>query len=196
MDIRPLYSDQELLAKIAGGDQYAFRIIYDRYYHNLYAFALKVLKNDLLAEEIVQEVYLRIWKQGDSLAQINNIESYLVTIARNMCYDQLRRGKLRNHASLDEVSSHFEQHNETEETILLNDTRKIINEAVSKLPPQQRQVYQLCHQEGYKYDEAAKELNLSPATVKSYMKLALKNLRNQLGNHPDLAILIVILKLL
>ncbi len=196
MHIQPLYSDQDLLVKIAGGDQRAFRILYDRFYHNLYAFVLKILKSDLLTEEIIQEVFLKLWTQGSKLTAIKNVESYLVTIARNRCYDQLRRDKLRAHVSLEDVGSEYELHNETEESILLSDTRRVIDQAIDKLPFQQRSVYKLCHVQEYKYEEAAKELNLSVDTVQTYMKLALRNLRQQLSQHPDLLIVLVLLKII
>src|SRR5690606_25087997 len=127
-----------------------------------------------LAEEMIQEVFLKVWRHGKGLAAIEHLENYLVTMARNRCYDQLRRRKLRLHSSLDEIDWKAEQHHETEETIELNETRRIIQAAVGKLPPQQRQVYYLCQTAGYKYEEAAREMNLSVATVQFYMKLALK----------------------
>ncbi len=196
MNIQPLYSDHELLVKVTGGDQRAFRILYDRYYHPLYAFVLKILKSDLLTEEIIQEVFLKLWTQGAKLTTINNVESYLVTIARNRSFDELRRSKLRAHANLEDIGSEYELHNDTEESIFLNDTKRMIDEAIKNLPPQQRSVYQLCQVQGYKYDEAAKELQLSVDTVQSYMKLALRNLRKQLSQNPDLLIVLVLLKII
>lgn len=196
MTVRALYTDQELLAKIAIGDHRAFRVVYDRHYHHLYAFVLKILKSNTLAEEIIQEVFLKLWTQGSKVTAINHVESYLVTIARNRCYDELRRNKLRAHINLEDLGSEYEAHNETEESIYLNDTRRVIEDAIDKLPPQQRSVYRLCHVEGYKYDEAAKELNLSVDTVQSYMKLALRNLRQQLSQNTDLLIVLVLLKII
>jgi len=85
--------------------------------------------------------------------------------------------------------------NVTEEAILLDETRRILDEGIAKLPPQQQRVYQLCHQCGLKYEEAAEQLNLSPQTVHRHMKLALRFLRKYLQNHADLAVIFAIFQL-
>lgn len=190
------FDEDLLLLKIAAGDQQAFRVIYERYYHPLYAFCIKLLKDEWMAEEVIQEVFLKIWKQGSRLTDVAQLEAYLVTMARNRCYDHLRRRKLRQYSPLEELDWKSEQHNETEESIATNDTRRLIESAVLKLPPQQRRVYQLCHLGGYKYEEAGKELGLSIATVRFYMKLALRNLRKQLADHPDLLVLLLVFRLI
>jgi len=196
MSIKPLFNNSELLAKVAEGDQRAFRTLYDFYHHRIYAFALHLLKSDILAEEIVQETFLKLWKQGYELNKIVNLESFLVTIARNRSLDVLRRTKLEIKTDQHLIKEWSETHNDTEESIILNDTRRVLQNAVDQLPPQQKQVYQLCHQEGLKYEEAAQKLNLSALTVQSYMKLALRNLRKHIKNHSDLSVLLILLKLL
>lgn len=190
----PLTDEIGLLHKIAEGDERAFGQVYDFHYHKVYTFAFYILKSDVQAEEVAQETFLKLWKQGDQLKNIKNLEGFLITVSRNRALDILRRNKLEVRTSQLRNKEWVEMHNETEERILLNDTHKIIQKAIDQLPAQQRQVYQLCHQEGLKYEKVAEKLNLSVFTVQSYMKLALKNLRKQLGDHADLAALLIILK--
>lgn len=197
------YTDQELLTKIASGDHLAFRIIYDRFYLNIYSYALYLLKSKELAEENTQETFLVLWKYGQGLSKIKNIESFLITISKNRSLNLLKRSKLEvkssssisARATLEELSTQ-QGHNETEESILLNDTRKIIAAAVAALPPQQKLVYQLCHEQGLPYQQAAQQLNISSNTVKLYMKLALSSVRGYLSRHTDLTALIILFKLL
>jgi RNA polymerase sigma-70 factor (family 1) len=198
MEVRPLLTDLELLSGIAKADQRAFRIVYDRFYVRIYSYALHLLKSDLLAEENVQETFLVLWNRGDKLTEIKNIESFLITISKNRSLNVLKRSKLEVRAgreSVEDLSINL-GHNETEERILLNETQKIIDEAIAALPPQQKLVYQLCHQEGMKYEEAAEQLNLSINTVKLYMKLALSSLRSYVSKHTDIAALLILFKLL
>lgn len=196
MAFKPLQNEQELLAKIAKGNQNAFRIIYDHYRPLIYSFSLKYVKSPEQAEEIVQETFLKLWRLGVQLLKVNNLESYLLTMSRNRCMDFLRRIKLEA-AHIESITGGIDVYtNDTEESILLRDTKKILDEAVALLPPQQQKVYKLCHIEGRKQDEVAKELQLAPETVKRHMKLALKFLRQYVGTRTDIAIILIILKII
>ena len=195
MAIKPLFDDLLLLQKIAEGDQNAFRTLYDRYSKKVYLFAFRILNSEDEAEGVMQEVLLKIW-QTENHNQITNLEAYLKVASRNYCYNVFRREKRQAKANSEFKKEWVENHNETEEHILLNDTRKILLQAVDMLPPQQKLVYQLCHQEGLKYEEAAQRLKLSTLTVQSYMKLALRFLRNHMAKHTGNAALLIIFKLL
>ncbi|SMD17030.1 RNA polymerase sigma factor [Pedobacter nyackensis] len=185
-----------LLAKVADGDHQAFRNIYQKYYNKVYTFSIRILHSQLLAEEVVQESMLKLWLMGPGVININNLDSYLKRIARNCAIDLLKRKELELKTDGKLGNTWEESHNETEEQILLNDVRKILNDGVSLLPQQQKLVYQLCHLEGLKYEEAANRLNLSVLTVQSYMKLALRFLRNYIKAHTDITVLLIIFKLL
>jgi RNA polymerase sigma-70 factor (family 1) len=194
MAVKHILNESELLAKIAEGDQRAFRVLYDFYYNKIYAFALCLLKSDLLAEDVVQDTFLKLWKKGFDLNQIVNVESFLIAVTRNRSLDILRRSKLEIKTNQKRTRVWSEGHNDTEESIILNDTRRILQSAIDLLPPQQKLVYQLCQQEGLKYEEAADKLSLSTLTVQSYMKLALRNVRKYMVKHADLAAIIIVLK--
>lgn len=192
-----LWTDEKLLLeKIASGDQGAFRVLYDRYRKKMYTFSLKILKSELLAEEIVQESFLKLWQLQDGLKEINHLETYLRTLARNKALNTLRRIKLEVNTVQAQAVDWQESHNETEEQLLLEDTRKVLRAAVELLPPQQKLVYQLCHLEGLKYEEVAERLNISRLTVQKHMKLALRFLRSYVSKHTDLGIILILLKLL
>lgn len=191
-----LSDEQYLLTQIAEGDQYAFRQVYDHYHRKVYTFALKYVKSESQAEEIVQEVFMRFWQMGARITEIKHLENYLLTIARNRSMDIMYRRQMELKADLLRSIDWEDSHNDTEELILLNDTRKVLLDAIDLLPPQQKKVYQLCHQKGLKYEQAARELELSPQTVQRHMKLALRFLRNYLREHTDVAALMIIFKLL
>ncbi|TJZ60021.1 RNA polymerase sigma-70 factor [Sphingobacterium olei] len=192
---RALANEELLLAQIAKGDVKAFGLVYDHYYSRIYTFVLRLMKSDVLAEEVTQETFLKFWRQGYKLKNVKSLEGFLVTISRNRTLDLLRKAKLEIKAARHYHEDWSEANNETEESLILKETQQIIQEAIELLPRQQKQVYELCHQEGLKYEEVAKRLNLSVLTVQSYMKLALKNLRKQLANRTDLMVLLTIFKL-
>lgn len=195
MVLKPLYSDEELLQKIAVGDEHAFTLFYYRYNKTVYLFAYRILDSEELAEELMQEVMLKIWMLGNELLKIDHLGNYLRVMCRNRCYNQLRQ--LRREAGKNKTvaADWQEESNETEETILLNDAKGLLEEAIAKLPAQQREVYNLCQVQGLKYEEAARQLNLSVFTVQSYMKIALRSVRNTMRNHTGVAVILIILKL-
>jgi RNA polymerase sigma-70 factor (family 1) len=195
MAVKNLFNETELLDKIAKGDQRAFKIIYERYHQKIYIFSLWYLKSELDAEEVVQEIFLKLWLLGEEIAQIRNLEIYLRTLTRNRSLDGLRRKALELKAEKKRDSDWQEGHNDTEEQILLNDTKRVLQEAIDQLPKQQKLVYQLCSQDGLKNDEVAKQLNLSPLTVRTHMKLAQRFLRNYVVAHTEVAALLIILKI-
>ncbi len=195
MSIKALHNESDLLHKIAEGDEFAFKLVYERYHQVIYAFARYLLKSDELAQEVLQESMLHLWQLGNDLKAITNLGAYLKTIAQRRSIDLLRRKQLYQKTEKELGYSWKETHNETEETILLNETRKILEDGILLLPPQQRLVYKLCQQQGLKYEAAAAQLNIAPGTVQTHMKHALKFLRNYLRKHSDLAILILIFKL-
>ncbi|NQX54435.1 RNA polymerase sigma-70 factor [Pedobacter panaciterrae] len=196
MVYKSLPDERELLAEIAEGNQLAFKKVYDAYFSRTYGFAYYVLHSKELAEEVVQEVMLKLWQSGEQATEIYNLEGYLKSLAKRRAIDVLRRMQLERRAEKKLQPSWKEAHEETEEGILLNETRQILEEGIRLLPQQQRMVYQLCQQEGLKYDQAAERLDIAPGTVHTHMKHALKFLRQYMLDHTDVAVLMIIFKLL
>lgn len=186
----------DVLTRAANGDHTAFRLIFDHYSPRVYHFALNYLKSSHQAEEIVQEVFLKLWKSGKSLVAIKDLDHYLFILSRNQAFDQLRRQETYAKHTGTFTADYDDRTNNTEETVFLDETRRILDAGVSKLPPQQKRVYQLCHQQGLKYEEAAAQLKLSPQTVHRHMKLALRFLRNYLQDHADLAVVYIVFNLM
>ena len=196
MPAEPLYNDRELLAKIAEGDPLAFKKIYEAYFSRTYNFAFHVLHAKELAQEVVQEAMLKIWQMGFELLEVKDLEGFLKTLAKRKAIDLLRKLELERRTTKIWQDKWQELHVETEEAILLSETRKILDRGIQELPPQQKKVYELCHQQGMKYDEVAVKLNIAPGTVHRHMKLALKFLRVYLKKHNDLAVLLILFKLI
>lgn len=195
MSVKTLPKESELLRRIAEGDQFAFKVIYDRYQGHVYSRALYLLKSDILAEEVLQEVMLKLWLTARKLTEDTNFSAYLTVLTRNRSFQLLRRKVLQAKTDIHLGRGWTESHNETEEQILLAETRKLLADGIALLPPQQKMVYELCRLEGLKYEEVAQKMNLSSETVKSYMKLALRFLRAYLKEHTDLTVILILFKL-
>ena len=192
-----IFNDEKiLLHQISVGDAKAFSIIFHRYSPKVYNYALKIVKSESLSEEIAQEVFVKVWKLEEQLTHIENLDAYLRVLTRNHTLKVLRRMALEVKTSRMMAHDYKEDHNETEEYIIFKDSEKILSQAIEKLPPQQKLVYTLCHQEGLKYEEVAERLNISKLTVKTHMQHALRFLRNYVSTHTDIAVLVILMTLL
>ena len=188
--------DKKLLLKIAAGDALAFKEVYDYYFPKIKAFAFRVLLDADGAQEVAQEVMLAFWQKGDELREIRNVEAFLKTLSKRRIIDALRKLQLTRVVKRNLKEQLQESSEETEERLLLREVRRLLEKGIDLLPPQQQKVYQLCHQEGLKYEEAARELDIAPGTVQSHMKHALRFLRNYLKlHHIDVTIWLLIFNL-
>lgn len=170
-----------LLSRISEGDESAFSEIFHRYSGKVYAFSLKLTQSETVAEEIVQEVFLKIWVHRTSLVSIEFFPSYLYTITRNHAFNVLKRLAREEHAKAVLEKQLSEAHTETEETIIYQEYQNMIDKVINDLPPQQKLVYSLCHQEGLKYEEVARRLHISRLTVKTHMQQALRTIKSHLS---------------
>jgi RNA polymerase sigma-70 factor (ECF subfamily) len=177
MAIKSLPEEQQLLAKIAEGDQHAFCIIFDYYRKYVYSFSLKLSRSEEMSEEIVQDVFLKVWFNRTKLSKIESFGAFITSLVRNHAFNLLRQQaqarKIKQEIRLTISDKDFD----TQNMLDYRETVRVLDEALSHLPEQQRMVYTLCHKEGLKYDEAAEKMNISSATVHYHMKLALSSIR-------------------
>src|SRR6185312_15992416 len=129
----------------------------------------------------------------DDLLDIQQFDPFLKKMARNRSLDAIRRLTASAKAEKLLTLNYQEEHNETEEALLLKETRGLVNAAIGRLPRQQQEVFILCQQEGLKYEEAADRLHISINTVKTHMKRALSALRQDIGTYSDIAVLLIVL---
>jgi len=173
-------NEKVLMGQIAAGDQKSFAVIFTHYSKIIYPFALKLTRSNDLAEEVLQEVFLKIWINRENLVNVENFGAYLNRITRNHSYNVMRR--IAHEALIfSEISKQAsEEMNNTEDDIVYKDAQQTLNNIINHLTPQQRLIYTLCHEDGLKYNEVATRLNISSSTVHTHMKLALRFIRKHL----------------
>lgn len=181
--MRRLPNEHELLGLIARGDEQAFRILFDHYRDKLYSYALRLTRNEELSEDIVLDAFLKIWINRTQLTNVDHFDSYLYSVIRNQALNTLKR-MAHEAGIIKELSrTRTELHHSTEETIIYNEGENLLQKAINRLPPQQKQVYILSRNAGLKYDEIASELKLSRNTVKAHLKKAMSTLRSVFVNY-------------
>lgn len=191
MDIK---DDKSLTLELARGNEKAFEAIFSKYYKALCSFSKQFLNDDELAEETVQDMFVKIWEKRFSLSIETSLEHYLFRAVRNHCFNQLQHQKIKNRYA-EKVLKNTETEIHSEEYFLEPDLKNKIEEAINSLPPKRKEIFRLSREEGLKYKEIADQLDISVKTVEAQMGLALKYLREKLKDFNDtLELLFLFLK--
>jgi len=175
---KPLYSEQELLVRLAEGDQYAFEQIYLSYSPKIYRKILQLVKQPAIAEELLQDVFVKIWEKRQVLDNEKSFKSYLYTIAKNMVVDLFRRAALDRQMLEKFIIDNTELHYPFEPTEDHEAQSKIIiQKALETLPLQRKRIYTLIKLEGKSYEEVAELLGVSTSTINDHVVKATKSLK-------------------
>lgn len=175
--------NHELLIRLKNGDMLAFDQVYERYSHKLFSFVAKILKNEADAEEIVQEVFVKIWESREKLGDYKLLNSYIFTIAYNNSISLIRK-RINNTKYIEHlkysslINSIPSGISELEFCELSEQVEKLIN----NLPERQKQVFLLHRETGLTYPEIAERLGISKNTVENHIAKALKYLRQNLDS--------------
>ncbi len=174
--------EQALVLKIIQSDQSAFEDLYNLYADKLYYFALRYLKTKEEAENIIQDVFVKIWETRDRLNSEYSISAYLFTIARNTIFN-LHRKRLNETAYLEYLETYLDSlHSKLEQEIVYSDLNSHINKIVDKLPMQRKKVFELSRNGGLSHKEISQQLNISEKTIETHIRLAIKDIRKILSN--------------
>lgn len=173
-------SDLECVKKINRDDATAFSLLFHRYYEILYRFAGRMVGDAQVAENIVQDVFVKIWQNRKTLTIKSNVKAYLYTSVKNHSLNVLKHEKYIVPENDDADSRAF--HNQTPEQDLLDkELYSAVHQAIDKLPRQCRRIYIMKRYDELRYAEIAEILNISINTVKTQMKRALKALHKNLS---------------
>lgn len=192
MALKPLHNETELLDKITRGDQRAFTELFKAYARPLATFVQTLTSSTEITEEIIQDCFVKIWLRRGSLDQIESFTGYLYILCRNHTFAQLKKIAEQRSQSIS-IESHILDEIKFEDLDNpAEEYRKLIEQSVMRLPEQQRKVYMLSRYERKKHDEIAREMGLSPETVKKYIMYAVEFIRKDVGTTTNMGILIVL----
>jgi len=179
------FNEKDLLRYAAEGNSAAFATLFSNYKDKLYHFLLRANGSPEMTEDIIQDVFLKLWKDRASLAEIQNFGGYLYRMAQNHVINSLKRMATETHI-IHELSKKIENAcSDVEEHISLQEMNRNLHSALNKLTPKQKLVYTLSRDKGLRHDEIARSLNISPSTVNNHLIEALRIIRRQLRATPD-----------
>lgn len=191
MNIQNSHDNSQLVKRLQRGDKAAFEKIYHRFHGNLYFYTLKFVKSGEIAEEIVQDVFMKVWEIRKDIQPGLSLTSFLFTICKNHILNMLNRAAT-DLSVRKEIARHIlTAANDVEATIIRQEYREIMDEAVGQLPPVRQLVFKMCKFEGKSYDEVAEALAIKKGTVKDHMAKALKFVKGYLSEHAEISFLIL-----
>lgn len=185
--------DFELIKLLTESNTEAYLGLYDKYSPLVYNWAIKFVKIPQLAEDIVQEVFLKIWQIRERLNPQQSFPAFLYKISRNKAFSALKKIAADEKASLQVMSHIGSAVEDADKKMLWRQYEEMLADAIGKLPQQRQKVFRLCRQEGKTYDEVATELGISRNTVKEHMVSAVKNIKEYFYQYGEVTFFFIFL---
>ncbi len=188
--------EKELFQLIAKGDEVAFAALFKLYTPKLHGFLFNRTRNEANTQELVQQTFMRIWMSREKLCEIENPRAWIYKVAANECYKLIRNQMIRQKSMLAVVQENnsISEKETPGELIQFKELNNNLQAAINALPEQRRKIYILNRQHGMKTNEIAKELNISPKTVKNTLAASLKSIRSFLYKYDYIFIISLLLK--
>lgn len=190
-----LYTENELFAQIATGDESAFEQLFDLYLPRIHPVILQIVKEEPATKDIVQDVFLRLWINRDKLPEILDPKSYIFRIVYNQSFKHLKKQLVEEKATATLLSRQQASDSTTslEETLDMAEVRRLVESAIQLLPPQSKNIYRLNRVDGYKPQLIADELGISVQSVRNSLTRSGKFIREHLESQGVVIPLLLIL---
>lgn len=174
-----LHTEKELVKKLKDGDSFAFEVLFYKYRNKVKGFAVKLVPAQIDPEEVVQEVFVKLWLKKDTINPEKDFQSYLFSIAKHLVLDYLKSAVNRK---LYFVGEHLQQDLLVEdgfETPFTEDMEEKLQKLIDEIPERRRAIFRMSRFEGLSYKQIAERLNISENTVDSQIRNALAFLRKE-----------------
>ena len=189
-------NEPELLLRISRGDAWAFRQIFDAYSRQVYSLCIKLTKDAEAAKDLTQEIFARLWVKREQLKGVYHFKGFLTTMALNLIRNELRK-KVLDLTNAAFLMNYFEESASAPDKIMeFKEFQWMIQEAVDRLPPQLNRSFVLSRMAGMSHAEIARQMELSPLTVKSHIARALTFIRSYLEQHSAQSLTVLCLAIL
>lgn len=175
--------EKELLLLLLNGNEQAFEKIYRLYSSRLYGNLLKLVKSETEAQEILQDVFLKIWDNRQNIDIEKSFRSYLFKIAENKVVDFFRKVARDKKREAELISLATNEYVPVEELLQSDEKTALLQKAIYSLPPQRQQVFRLCKLEGKSYKEVSEQLGISVSTISDHIVKATKSIRDYFENN-------------
>lgn len=175
---KPLYDERILLSELSTGEEDAFDKMYEHYVHSIYSFVIKFVKSPELAEDLTQEIFIRIWENRSQLGKVKSFRAYLFVSARNHVLNFLRKASNSNVVLTEIINSYVPPQGANE--IISREYEQWLHNVLESMSPEMRAVFKLCREQNKSYDEVAGLLQITKNTVKKHMVRSMRLIKGRL----------------
>jgi RNA polymerase sigma-70 factor (family 1) len=173
------FDTYDIQNRLAADDHTALKALYEHYGPKLFQLALAIVRSKETAEEVVEDVFIKVWKKRVQLGKLENFAFYLYVMTKNAGRDYLRKYGTKKNIDLDEVALPFYRVDITPEDLMISEEAIAqINKAINELPAKCRLIFKLVKEDGLKYREVAELLHLNRKTVENQIGIALKKIHS------------------
>jgi len=187
------YNEQSVILRLQKGDSDAFRELYNQYHQPLYHYVLRFVKSPALAEDVLQDVFLKIWEIRSRIDPELSFKAYLYRISRNSVFKLLKKIAVDENLRTQVLKQFSQSVADADLKVLWQQYEALLQAAINRLPPQRQKVFKLCREEGKSYEQVAEELGISRNTVKEHMVLAMKLIREHIDQYGDTSTYFILL---
>jgi len=187
------YNEQSVILRLQKGDSDAFRELYNQYHQPLYHYVLRFVKSPALAEDVLQDVFLKIWEIRSRIDPELSFKAYLYRISRNSVFKLLKKIAVDENLRTQVLRQFSQSVADADLKVLWQQYEALLQAAINRLPPQRQKVFKLCREEGKSYEQVAEELGISRNTVKEHMVLAMKLIREHIDQYGDTSTYFILL---
>lgn len=192
------WDEQNIKSKCSGGDRHAFTLLYSYYYKPLYRHIYLFIQNKETTEEIIQNVFVKLWENKQSIAEIRELKPYLYRSAKNMLLNHLRKVNTEQKVLRMRSASERSAENPIPEFIDSKDYKRLLQEAVGQLTEKRKEIFRLRMEENLSLDEIAVHLSISRNVVKKQLYAAIAFIREYIHRQGGISagLLMLLIKML
>ncbi|MET6997183.1 RNA polymerase sigma factor [Chitinophaga defluvii] len=183
-----LPNEQELLIQLQSGSHAAFSELYRHYSEQLYYNILAMVKDPVVTEELLQDIFVRIWQKREHLHIEQHFAGYLFQVSRNCVIDFFHKIQREQEIYNRIKALATDQYTHIEEALTDKENSELFQKAVAALPPQRRKVFELCKVQGLSYQQASEQLGVSLSTIKDHMAKARDFIKEFILNNQEITL--------
>ena len=185
-----------LIKQLQEGNQLAFINLYDQYSKQLYRNIFRMVKDEDVAQELLQDLFMKIWEIRENIDPDKSFKSFLYKVAENLVYGHFRK-VAKDARLLDKlILVSTELYSSAEDLMIRKESHELLNLAIEKLSPQRKRIYKLCKFDGKSYKEVSQELGITTAAVNNQIILANKAIRQYFYLNKDITVLLIVSELI
>ena len=196
MPIAASFDEKTLLAMVASGDRNAFLQLYTTYLNNLYRYIFQFTKSKQETEEILQDIFIKIWENREKLSEVESFQNYLLRCAKNKILDNIRHLQIRQRVLSEIKRTKNVAETTTSDQCAYREYYQVVQCAIEKLPPKRKIIFRLIIENGLSPNEIALQLNISQYVVQKQAYKASHFVRKYLFKHGDISFPLLLISFL